>query len=89
MFAQDPRRHIGGAGRHGGELEEASRVLLECDTSRGHLIDGAGDFIDRGREVPVLHANDGLACLLDPVEDLLVFDFSSVLFCASLPTRWR
>ena len=25
--------------------------------------------------MPVLHANDGLAGLLDPVEDLLVFNF--------------
>ncbi len=51
-----------------------SRKLLQCDAVRGHLIHRAGDLIDRGGEVPVLHANDGLAGLLDPLQDLLVFD---------------
>src|ERR1035438_4264647 len=74
VFAQDPRRHIGGAGRHGGELESPPRIFLEGDAAWGDFIDGAGDLIDRGGEVAVLHANDGLACLLDPVQDLLVFD---------------
>ena len=56
------------------KLEYPSRELIQGDSAWGNLIDGAGDLIDRGGEVPVIHSNDGLACLLDPVEDLLVFD---------------
>ena len=41
---------------------------------RGSFFDGAGDLIDGGGEVAIGHLDDGLACFLDPVEDLLVFD---------------
>ena len=41
----------------------------------GNLIDGAGNLIDRGREVTIGHFDNRLACLFHPVEDLLVFDF--------------
>jgi hypothetical protein len=61
-------------GRYGGELEQASGVFLEGDSARGSLFDGAGDLVDGLGEVPILHANDGLAGLLHPAEDLLVLD---------------
>ena len=41
---------------------------------RGSFFDGAGDLIDGDSEVAIGHLDDGLACFLDPVEDLLVFD---------------
>jgi hypothetical protein len=61
-------------GRYRGELEQSSGVFLESDSARGSLLDGAGDLVDGLGEVPILHANDGLAGLLDPVKNLLVLD---------------
>jgi hypothetical protein len=39
-----------------------------------NLIDGTCNLLDGVGEVSVIHADDGLACLLDPGEDLLVLD---------------
>jgi len=74
VLAQDARRHIGGAGGHGGELEHPSGKLFESDASWRNLPDGTGDLIDGASEVSVIHANDGLACSFDAIENLLVLD---------------
>jgi hypothetical protein len=74
VISQDPRRHIGGAGGDGGELESPARKLLEGNASWGNLVDGAGDLIDGGGEMSIGHFDDRLAGLFYPFEDLLVFD---------------
>ena len=48
-------------------------IPWECPTRRG-VFDGACYLIDRLGEVSILHANGGLACLFDAVQDLLVLD---------------
>ena len=92
VLAQNASGHVGGAGGDGGELECPSGVFVEGDAAGGDFIDGAGDLIDRGGEVSVMHADDGLACSLDPVEDLLVLDLefgiSLGLFAYDLPWLW-
>jgi hypothetical protein len=85
VFTQDPRRHIGSAGRHG-ELEEASRKLLQPHAVWGNLIDGTGNLINRRREMSIGHLDNRLTCLFHAVEDLLVLDLESVFPCASFPT---
>ena len=74
VLAQNARGHVGRAGAHRGELKDASGKLFQRDAAGSDFLDGAGDLIDGASEVSVIHPNDGLACLLDPVEDPLVFD---------------
>ena len=75
VLAQDARRHIGGAGGHGGELEHPSGKLFESDASGRNLFNRSRYLIDGTSEVSVIHANDGLACSFDAIENLLVLDF--------------
>jgi hypothetical protein len=75
VLTQDPRRHIGSAGRDGGELESPAGKLLEGNATGRHLFDGAGDLFHRGSEVAIGHLDDRLTGLLHAFEDLLVFDF--------------
>ena len=74
VFTQDPRRHIGGAGGHGGELEDPAWIFLQRDAMRCGFFDGAGDLINRGGEVAIGHFDNRFARLLYAIENLLVFN---------------
>src|ERR1039458_2114865 len=74
LLAQDPRRHVCCAGAHGRELEAPAGIFIEGDAAWGNLIDGTRNLIDWLGEVPVVHLDDGLPCLLYPGQDLLVLD---------------
>src|ERR1017187_7672948 len=67
LLAQNSCRHVSGTGRHRGELKTTAGILIERDAVGGNLIDRLG-------EVPVVHLDDGLPCLLYPGQDLLVLD---------------
>jgi len=81
LFAQDPCRHVCRAGAYGGEAESPSGIFLEGDSSWRDLVYRAGNLIDRGSEVAIVHADDRFTRLFDALQDLLVFDleFSVVL----------
>jgi hypothetical protein len=74
LFAQYPCRQVCRTHAHGRELEAPAGVFLEGDSAWGNLAYCPGDLIDRGGEVPVVHADDRFPGLLDPVHDLLLFD---------------
>jgi hypothetical protein len=54
-----------------------------------NLIDGTCNLLDGVGEVSVIHADDGLACLLDRVRIFSYSISSSVFPCACLPTICR
>src|ERR1017187_8781202 len=74
LLAQNPCRHVSRTGAHRRELKAPAGKLIESDAACGNLIDGARNLIDRLGEVPVVHLDDGLPCLLYPGQDLLVLD---------------
>src|ERR1039457_4254791 len=67
LLAQNPCRHVCCAGAHRRELKEPSGKLIEGDAAWGNLIDGTRNLIDWLCEVPVVHLDDGLPCLLDQI----------------------
>jgi hypothetical protein len=84
LLAQNACRHVGGAGRHGRKLKAPARIFIQGDSAGRNLIDGTRNLIHGLGEVPVVHADDGLTGLLDPVQDLLVLDFEfGVSLCLS------
>src|ERR1035438_4791781 len=74
LLAQNPCRHVSRTGAHRRELKAPAGILIERDATGGNLIDSARNLIDGLGEVPVVHLDDGLPCLLDPGQDLLVLD---------------
>src|ERR1022692_620225 len=74
LLAQNPCRHVSCAGAHRRELKTPSGKLIERDAACGNLIHGARNLIDGLGEVPVVHLDDGLPCLLHPGQYLLVLD---------------
>src|ERR1019366_2019300 len=74
LLAQNPCRHVCGTGAHRRELKTPSGKLIESDAACGNFIDGTRNLIDRLGEVPVVHPDDGLPCLLHPGQYLLVLD---------------
>ena len=74
VLAEDLRRQVCRTHAHGRELEAPTGKLLEGDSTGRNLVHSAGNLIDRGGEVPVVHPDDRFPGLFDPVHDLLVFD---------------
>jgi hypothetical protein len=81
VLAQNARRHVGRARADRRELEAPAGIFPESDSAWRSCLDGARYLVDRGGIVPVVHADDRFTGLLDPVQDLLVFDFE---FCVAL-----
>jgi len=53
---------------------EENWKLFESDAAGRNFFNRSRYFIDGASEVSVIHANDGLACSLDAIENLLVLD---------------
>jgi len=53
------------------------RILAQPDARGRDRIDGALDLIDGQGEAPLVHADRGLFCLADAVDDLVEFDLEA------------
>jgi hypothetical protein len=58
VFAENTCRHVCSTQANGGELESPARIFLQGDAAGRDALDGTGDIIDRGSEVPVVHLDD-------------------------------